>query len=904
MRSVLVVAVLGLGCATSQPAVVTATPTAPVPEVKPLRPHPPPTLRLPTSVRPVSEALSLTLVPSEPTFSGTATIALHFEAPADHFWLHGRDLTIAHAAFEAAHTERPVFVSRAGDDLLEVQLDVPFGPGDAQLTLAYRAPIDAQRSRGLYRVDEGGEPYLYTFFEPVDARRAFPCFDEPGFKIPWTLSLTIPAGHQAFANAAAVSSVDAGNARRTVTFAPTRPLPSYLVAFVEGPFEVVAGEPAGHEKLALQFIVPRGRGSELRFAKSVLPRIVTVLEEQTGVPYPYGKLDVAVVPRFWGTMEHPGLVALGQPLMLMTPEQESLRRRTSAVNIATHELAHYWFGDLVTNAWWDDTWLNESLGQWMDLKASDAVDPSLHITHEALDRRAAALDADAMPTARGLRQPVESLTDIESSFDGALTYDKGATVLAMFEKYVGRELFRKGITHYLTTFTDRNATADDLFRQLDEGTGQPIAAALRTFVTQPGAPLITATATCAKGKVTVALHQERFFAQQSPLGGDAVGEKHQHVSPELWQVPVCVRAVVGKKTERACTLLTTRDAELPLAGTACPDLLVVNDGGLGYFRVSFDGAQRKALLAHLDALDAFELASLASDVAALTERGDVPVKDALLLGEKLVSHQDVNVALAGLGLIGLVDAQRLTPELKKAFAARLQKLVGARARALGWKERQTDSGDDRRLRPGLVGMVAWWGEDAQLRSAAATGARGWLEHPESLDEDLAGSVLRNAARQGDALLFERLVTLARTTTNQHLKQRAVGAIASFTETTLAERARVMLLEKDLDLRDWLWVLYGQLGAMETRPAAYAFLTEHFEQLTSRMRDDEAGGLIATFGVFCEAADHARVEQQFASRVAKIDGGPFQLKQALERIDQCVAVEARVRPGITAWLTGR
>ena len=399
-------AVLGcllLACAT--PASAPVAPAVPDAGPGPAQAAPePPALRLPTTVHPLAEALALRLVPAEPTFSGTATMQLKFDAPASFFWLHAEGLSVEEARLTSGATPLEVMVSPTGEGLLLLRLQRPFGPGQAQLVLRYHGPVDAERSRGIYRVDEGTTPYLYTFFEPVDARRAFPCFDEPSFKIPWTLSLTVPAKDVAFANTKAVATSEAGPGLKTVTFAETRPLPSYLVAFVVGPFEVVQGVPAGHEGLPLQFIVPAGRAGELGYAQRLLPDVVTHLEDVTGVPYPYGKLDVAVVPRYWGTMEHPGLVALGQSILLIPPGQESLQRRQFAANLSAHELAHYWFGDLVTNAWWDDTWLNEALGTWLDLKATDAVDASFRFSRQALGRRSAALAADALPTAKAVRQ--------------------------------------------------------------------------------------------------------------------------------------------------------------------------------------------------------------------------------------------------------------------------------------------------------------------------------------------------------------------------------------------------------------------------------------------------------------------------------------------------------------------
>jgi aminopeptidase N len=882
------VASLLTACATAVPPPAPAPPPAP----KSALPEPP-ALRLPTTVHPVRESLDLRLVPAEPNFSGTATIDLKIDAATNHFWLHAQGLTIDEARFDAGKRSLPVIATPSGDDLLLIQLGTPAGPGDAQLTLRYHGPIDPERSRGIYRVDEGKTPYLYTFFEPVDARRAFPCFDEPSFKIPWKLSLTVPSTDVAFANTVATGTTELPGGMKSVTFAETRPLPSYLVAFVAGPFDVVKGAPAGNEHIPLQFILPKGRSAELHYAQEILPRVVKHLEDITGVPYPYGKLDVAVVPRYWGTMEHPGLVALGQTFLLMMPDQESLRRRQFAAHITTHELAHYWYGDLVTNAWWDETWLNESLGTWLDLKATDALDPGFRFRRQALERRASALAADALPTAKAVRQPVVSRTDIETSFDAALTYDKGSIVLGMFENWVGAAAWKRGMQLYLKTYADRNATAEQLFRALDEGTGKPVGDPLSTFVIQPGAPLISVALRCQPDALPIVeLHQERFLVERPSIPPTVT-----------WQVPVCVRAVWGQRVERVCTLLTDAEGDLSLPVAGCPTLLTANDGGLGYYRAAYTPALRQALLQNANQLDATELASLASDVEALARRGDVPVEEALALGAQLVAASDSDVALAGLELLDLIDRDVLSPELRNARSERLEALLGARARGLGWRERPADTTDDRRVRPVFVPVAARDGRDATLRAEARRLADAWVAGTGTLDADVASGVLWTAARNGDAALFDRLLDAARTRSTRREREQAIRALGGFIDPALAARARGLLLDPGSDLRDWLPLLTFQLRYAETRTDAYAFLDQNFDALAKRMRDDEISQLFRILGVFCDRRMRDDVQARFAPRAAKVDGGPFQLARSVEAIDQCAEVQARVRSGIAAWLSG-
>src|SRR5262249_35792874 len=271
-----------------------------------------------------------------------------------------------------------------------------------------------EKSRGVYSEKEGEQAYAYTFFEAIDARRAFPCFDEPSYKIPWKLTFHVKQEHVALGNAAVVKEVPEADGMKRVELAESKPLPSYLVAFVVGPFEVIDGGVAGRVKTPIRFVIPKGRSGELGWAKQVTPRVVAALEDYFDMDYPYGKLDVAVVPRFWGTMEHPGIVAMGQPLTLIRKDEDTRERRERYADILAHELSHYWFGDLVTLAWWDDTWLNEALGEWLDPIITDAVEPGWHyLDDERLDRAGWGMGADEQAT-HAIRQPVDTRQAIEA----------------------------------------------------------------------------------------------------------------------------------------------------------------------------------------------------------------------------------------------------------------------------------------------------------------------------------------------------------------------------------------------------------------------------------------------------------------------------------------------------------
>ncbi|HET9451131.1 MAG TPA: M1 family metallopeptidase, partial [Aggregicoccus sp.] len=373
----------------------------------------PPALRLPDSVQPVRYALELTLLPAEDRYPGTVTIDVEVRSPVRQVWLHAQDVEVQAAWVQhsgRALEARPV---DAGGGRLGLMLTEELPRGPARIVINFKGRVERTRSQGLYAETEAGEPYLYTFFEPIDARRAFPCFDEPGFKVPWQLTFTVKEGHVAAANAPVVREEPLPGGLKRVTFAQSKPMPSYLVAFMVGPFDVVEAGTVGREPVPLRFIVPRGRGAETAYAARVSARIVGELEDYFDQPYPYEKLEVAVVPRYWGTMEHPGLVAMGQPLTLIRPEEETLERRQRYAHIFGHELGHYWFGNVVTCRWWDDVWLNESFTSWLDRKTMDGFEPGWGLGREfSAQSLAQAMAADSLLNTPPVRKPVASNDDI------------------------------------------------------------------------------------------------------------------------------------------------------------------------------------------------------------------------------------------------------------------------------------------------------------------------------------------------------------------------------------------------------------------------------------------------------------------------------------------------------------
>lgn len=845
----------------------------------------PPGFRLPVTVRPVRYELELTVDPAKERFGGRVRIAVELDEPTAVVWLHSVELDVTSATVDGAAAA----VVPGGPSMIGVRPDRPLAAGRAQLELAYEGGIDRERSRGLYAVEEGGHWYAYTFFEPIDARRVVPCFDEPGFKVPWRVTFHVPEGSVALANEPVErESIEAGV--RTVVTGETPPMPSYLLAFVVGPFELVDGGTAGAAGVPVRFIIPRGRAGELRWALEITPRVVDALERFIGLPYPYRKLDVAVVPRGWGTMEHPGIVAMGQPLTLIRPEDETPARRESYANILIHELAHYWFGDYVTNAWWDDIWLNESLAYWADGEITAGLGfPAWRADEDARAQSAEAMEVDELATAPALRKSVTDEPAIQAAFDGSTTYAKGAAVLRMLQYWRGDEAFRAFLRAYLQQLAWRNATASDFVTAMRAELGDDAADVMDSFLHRPGVPLVTARLQCGSAGARLLLAQQRSLPRGSAA---AAGGR--------WTFPVCVRhGAAGEPGARTCALMrgATETVELP---GACPTWVVVNDGATGYYRVAYDAASLPAALA-TPGLSAAERYRLIDDALAAVERGDLGVVDAQQIVARFGSDDSPRVARSAMGAIGLLRSWWLGEDAYAASRRYFDSLYAAEARALGWRRRPGDDDDVQARRRALVPSVAT--RDAELAAEARRLAEAWLDDRGAIEPDMAYGALWVAAYHGDAALFDRYVAELTEARDRTELAMLYGMLGEFRDPALIERALAFVLDTGNDIRDTKAIVWNVLSQRERRRENWELIAPHLPALFARMRDDEASWMIGWIaGYACSAADRAERVAVLEPVVDGIDGARLSYERGLEQVDLCIEQLARDRAAIEAFLS--
>lgn len=553
---------------------------------------PPPAFLLPDDAVPLRHTIAMTIDPAQPAFTGVAAIEVLLKKATSTIWLNGKDLD----SLEASVGGKKARAQAVGQEFIGIETDAPIPPGRVAIEIRYRAKLDESAIVGAYRKKTGGEWYAFTSFTPIDARRAFPCFDEPRFKTPWKMTIHVKRADKAFSNGPMLRETEESGGMKAVEFAETKPLPAEVVAFAVGPFDVLEGAPAGHAT-PIRVITAKGHAAEGRAAAQASVDVLPRLEAYTGIPYPFGKLDHLAVPEFpFGATENPGLIVYKNQQLLSAPGDPPDKARAIR-RLESHEIGHQWFGDLVTQASWDDVWLSEGFATWISAKAMDREQPATHMHLSEVVARQRIMATDESARTRPVRVAMNNRHDTEDVYN-RLVYNKGAALLQMLEGWLGEAPVQAGLRAYLKKFAFSNATTADLEASLLAAAGVDPAPVMDAFLNHTGVP--TVRGSCAQGVVTVDV------AGPHPL-------------------PVCVR---GDGVARRCSAIAADRAEIVLR-RPCPAWIEWNAGATGYYRTVWSAAQLQALdLARLTAAErlmlVYDLRAAHSDSALLKKLASDP----------------------------------------------------------------------------------------------------------------------------------------------------------------------------------------------------------------------------------------------------------------------------------------
>ncbi len=854
-----------------------------------------PVLRLPRDVLPVAYAPTLIIDPDKATFDGTIDIEVRVEKPTARVWLNARNLTIATATAMVDGPDAKPLAARVipgNDHVIGLQFDAPLPAGKVVLQLRYAGVVQDVYAQGIFRQQDGDRWSVFTQFEPLDARRAFPCFDEPDMKATWQLTLRIPEGLRAVGNMPVESLSAPKGGQRDVAFRRSPVLPSYLVAFAVGDFDVVDAGKAGLNATPISIVVPKGRGAEAAYAAANTGAILAATEKYFGIAYPFPKLDLVAFPRstFGLAMENPGLITYTARSLLARPDELSPGFEQRFTGITAHEIAHMWFGDYVTMGWWDDLWLNESFASWMASTVVQELRPEWGSSGRRAFQRSQAMESDRLPSARRIRSPVTIGGDVQASFDN-IAYAKGETILTMFEAWLGPEKFRDGVRRYISTHAWGNATSEDFFAAL-AATDGAVVPALRGFVERPGFPVLDVELRCT-GQPSLVLSQRRFEVTGAPASDAA-----------RWSFPACFEYGDAKSGSETCALVKEARQVVPLPTATCPQWVIANRSGIGYFLPQLSSALYAALPKAREVLAAADYGPLLGDLSMLARSAAVSYAVALPVAAGQADTKDPRVARRAVEVPFRLPQPMINPVNDAKYAAWVRHHFGTRATALGWLPKPGEDADTMRLREGVVPLVAVRGADAMLAREAQRLANLWLTDRKAIPPAARRLVLEGAAMtagSGGAPLFDGLLAVALASKDVNERDDVLAALGSFRDPALLERALALTLDARLSPRDSKAPLEQALRESANSPVALAWLARNIDALAARHPPETQGYWPAWAVAACSNPERAQFVTIFETRVKGLDAGPRVYRNALEKIDACIAAAKVQRAPLNAFL---
>ena len=845
------------------------------------------TVRLGDDVVPLKQAVDLAVYPKNDQYFGSVTIDVDVKRATSSFLIHARDLTIdtlkltkGNQAIAASHT--------AGEDgTVAITTAEPLTTGKHKLAISFHNNFNRQ-AVGLYKMlTREGEPYVFTQFQAIDARRAFPCFDEPRFKIPFQVTLTIPEDLDAISNTPVVSNEKSpfGEAReaqvhytRTIKFAQTKPLPSYLVAMAVGKFDYT---PIHGMSVPGRVIAVKGQGHLAQTAAEITPPVLAALEKYFNGKHPFEKVDLIAVPEYWaGAMENPGAITYRDTILLMDPKNATSSQRQNLVRVTAHELAHMWFGDLVTMEWWDDFWLNESFADWMGDKITDRVFPQFEHAIGEMSSVQAVMTSDARTTVDPIRKldtsPEESMRNV------GLAYNKGKAVLSMFEQWIGPEKFRQGVLAHIKANEWGNANASEFFASLSKHAPAGTSASLETFIAQPGIPLITVEVTQPS---TVRLSQKRFYT--SPT----------NTSEQIWRVPVTLRYSDGKTTRTKAVLLDEVSETVQLEGNRI-EWIHPNAEAAGYYRWQLSNDTMSALAARAsEVLKPNERLALLGNLGALFRAGVIHGDQYLDSVGRFANDSDPHVVGAVSEALGQIRTTFDSPEQRPRFAEYVRRTLGPALARIGLDPSKDPSPSVTGLRPGLIVWLAQYGEDETVWQFVREQLPKYMNDPNSVHNTLAGTVIALSAHRGDMAMFEEYKKRFETATIPAVRSKFLAGLRSFRDPAVKAKVREYALSGAVRPTD-LFAIVGSSETAAEREEFYQWATANYDAIIKKL-PPMSGASMPFIASGCEPERVERARKFFAEH--KTEGAERTLTRVTEQVNECAALRTREMAAVTKYL---
>jgi aminopeptidase N len=838
--------------------------------------------RLPGTVTPEHYTLWFAPDLKEETFRGKETIRVRIAQPTREITLHAAELTFSEVTITAAgRTQTARVTMNPGAETATLTVPEPVPTGTATIDIVYKGILN-DKLRGFYISKANGRSYAVTQMEATDARRAFPSFDEPIHKATYDVTLMIDNGDTAISNGRQLSDTPGPEpGKHTVTFAQTPKMSTYLLAMIVGDFVCREGASDG---TALRICSTPDKRGLTEFALEAATQQLKFYNDYFGIKYPFGKLDIIAVPDFAaGAMENAGAILFRERLLLVDPARSSVDVRKSVASIISHEIAHQWFGNLVTMKWWDDIWLNEGFATWMANKPLDAWRPEWRMHLSDAEDTQSALGLDALRSTRAIRTKVETPDEINEVFDG-IAYEKTAAVLRMIESYVGAESFQKAIASYLTKYSWSNAAGEDFWNEVASVTGKPVDRILRSFVDQPGPPVLSVRTSCSAGTTQVVATQARFFGTPGPAAP----------TPQTWTFPACGK-VVGFPGNR-CEVV-----EAPTQTVAIPicEPMFANADAKGYYFTEYTPDHVRILAGA--PLAPVEKLSLLGDEWWMVRAGRHDIGAYLDVAAAQASDETPAILDTVNNRLGYTAAYIADARDLPRFQTWIRTTFGPTLTALGLPGVATDPDDEQNRRSTLLQLVGVVGNDAQVQRRAGELALTYIADPSSLPPNVAQTVLQVAAISGNQALYDQYVAQLRKLANQPEEYyRFFNSLTWFRDAALVRRTLALAISDTVRSQDTGVLIAGLLGRASSRDAAWDFTKREWRKLTQKLGTFQGiPGIVSAVGSFCSGTQAADVKRFFSQNPVR--AAERALQQSLERIESCAALKARQSAPFAAWL---
>jgi len=849
--------------------------------------------RLPEGAIP--ENYKLTFAPDleKGSFAGEEAISVKLLKPTSQIVLNSADIDFQEASIVSGGVAQKATVAFDKDkEMVTLAVRKPLAAGLATVHVNYTGILNSEM-RGFYMgKDDQGRKYAATQFESTDARRAFPSFDEPAFKASFDITVIADKGHTVISNTKEVSDTPGpGIGKHTVRFDTSSRMSSYLVAVAVGEFEYIEGSADG---IPIRIYTTPGKKHLGTFALEATANFLRYFDHYFGIKYPYKKLDLIGLPDFSaGAMENVALITSRESMLELDDQHASLGQRKAVSITISHEIAHQWFGDLVTMQWWDDVWLNEGFANWMESKPVEAWKPEWEplldeVNGDPINSTLGALNVDSLASTRAIQQPAETPAQIQELFDG-IAYGKTGAVLRMLESYLGPETFRAGVNEYLKEHAYGNSTADDFWSTLARVSRKPVDSIMPTFVKQPGVPMLSVKTECSGSSTKISIAQQRFFFDRTAFNAG---------NDQLWQVPVCMRRQAGGKNAEKCELLTKKEDTFTLPG--CPSWVLANAGGSGYYLTSYQPTAVHALAQDTEsALTPVERISLLTDTWAAVRVGRQPVGDYLALGEGLQSDRTDSVLSLLFNQLTFIGKYLVNENDRETYQAWVRTLVAPIAKEAGWEPKAGEDDSQKSLRANLLQVLGETGHDPEALAEARKLTERALQNPASVEIGLAGAALGLTAQDGDSLLYDKLIAEMKGANTPQQYYLYFFTLPSFSDPQLLQRALEYALTPEVRSQDAL----GLIGAVMANPAgeklAWDFVRSHWADVEKAGGPFASASVVNSAGLFCEAGLREQVNQFFSAH--KVAAAERSFRQSMERINNCVDLKSQQSGQLASWL---